>query len=444
MLLSSPAAAAPNPLSASFTPLGDAYPAIGNPSEALGITPDGSVTVGTGTAVEGTVAFKWSAATGVRSLFPIADNSSAAYSQGTAVNADGSIVIGISSALGTLGTAVFWDAAGAVHSLGVFPAANPVSLASGISEDGTIIIGGSMTDGGLRAFRWTAATGMVNLGVWGSVVTQSQAAGISGDGSTIVGSGGNPPLTYVQGFRWTSANGYRQISNWSGAQTTRLEAKTASRDGRVIAGYGVSNNGYEAFVYTPTDGLVGLGDLPGGPFESYARGMSADGSVIVGFGTTASGYEAFYWTADMGMRRLADVLTSYGVDLKGYIPLRAQAVSADGTVIVGSAISPANVQVAFLAQVPLLPPNADWNRSGRITVQDIFDFLAAWMAGTGDFNRDGVTSVQDIFDFLRTWFAQASPGTGPITLPALPDGVQGIEILDSPTSVDTLSKLLTK
>jgi hypothetical protein len=62
----------------------------------------------------------------------------------------------------------------------------------------------------------------------------------------------------------------------------------------------------------------------------------------------------------------------------------------------------------------VLPPGAwftfcasDVNRSGTVTVQDIFDFLAAYFAGgiTGDFNGAGGISVQDIFDFLAAYFA---------------------------------------
>jgi hypothetical protein len=39
-------------------------------------------------------------------------------------------------------------------------------------------------------------------------------------------------------------------------------------------------------------------------------------------------------------------------------------------------------------------------------VQDIFDFLNAWFAGSvaADFNGGGL-AVQDIFDFLSAWFA---------------------------------------
>jgi subtilisin-like proprotein convertase family protein len=50
---------------------------------------------------------------------------------------------------------------------------------------------------------------------------------------------------------------------------------------------------------------------------------------------------------------------------------------------------------------------ADFDGSGVITVQDIFDFLNAWFAGDPRTDVDGVPgiSVQDIFTFLNIWFA---------------------------------------
>ena len=50
---------------------------------------------------------------------------------------------------------------------------------------------------------------------------------------------------------------------------------------------------------------------------------------------------------------------------------------------------------------------ADFNESGALTVQDIFDFLAAWfaMSPSADFNFSGTVSVQDIFDFLTAYFS---------------------------------------
>lgn len=49
----------------------------------------------------------------------------------------------------------------------------------------------------------------------------------------------------------------------------------------------------------------------------------------------------------------------------------------------------------------------DINCASGATVQDVFDFLAAWFGGSniGNFNGVGGTTVQDIFDFLAAWFA---------------------------------------
>ena len=49
---------------------------------------------------------------------------------------------------------------------------------------------------------------------------------------------------------------------------------------------------------------------------------------------------------------------------------------------------------------------ADFNCSGHLEVQDIFDFLVAWFAldPRADFNGQGGVAVQDIFDFLTAWF----------------------------------------
>lgn len=54
---------------------------------------------------------------------------------------------------------------------------------------------------------------------------------------------------------------------------------------------------------------------------------------------------------------------------------------------------------------PTLCP-ADFNRSGSVSVQDIFDYLAAYFSGDpcADFNHSGAISVQDIFDYLAAYF----------------------------------------
>ncbi len=72
--------------------------------------------------------------------------------------------------------------------------------------------------------------------------------------------------------------------------------------------------------------------------------------------------------------------------------------SGDGVALGSSLFS-------FTITAPPCPQN--FNGADGLTVQDIFDFLAAWFSGqpAADFNHaDGIT-VQDIFDFLAAWFA---------------------------------------
>jgi hypothetical protein len=53
---------------------------------------------------------------------------------------------------------------------------------------------------------------------------------------------------------------------------------------------------------------------------------------------------------------------------------------------------------------------ADFNESGAVTVQDIFDFLGVWFAldPRADVNGVGGVTVQDLFDFLGAYFAGCS------------------------------------
>jgi probable HAF family extracellular repeat protein len=71
----------------------------------------------------------------------------------------------------------------------------------------------------------------------------------------------------------------------------------------------------------------GLGDLPGGIIYSNANAVSADGTVVVGrsFG---AGWEAFRWTQSTGIVSLGDLPG-------GDIYSQAHSVSADGAIVVG-------------------------------------------------------------------------------------------------------------
>jgi len=49
---------------------------------------------------------------------------------------------------------------------------------------------------------------------------------------------------------------------------------------------------------------------------------------------------------------------------------------------------------------------ADFNDDGAVTIQDLFDFLAAYFQGSpdADFNASGEITVQDVFDYLTAYF----------------------------------------
>jgi len=62
--------------------------------------------------------------------------------------------------------------------------------------------------------------------------------------------------------------------------------------------------------------------------------------------------------------------------------------------------------VLFISPTDNPPCPADFNGIGGVTVQDIFDFLAAYFANDprADFNTSGSVTVQDIFDYLSAYF----------------------------------------
>ncbi len=106
-----------------------------------------------------------------------------------------------------------------------------------------------------------------------------------------------------------------------------------SDDGSTVVGQSASSHGPRAFRWTLSGGMVGLGDLMEGGFNSSALSVSANGSVVVGTGLSASGYEAFRWTQSEAMIGLGFLQTGAYISSSS----SASGVSADGSVIVGSA-----------------------------------------------------------------------------------------------------------
>jgi probable HAF family extracellular repeat protein len=314
------------------------------------------------------------------------------------LSADGSVAVGDSSA-----GAYRWTAAMGGTALGDFVGGTGTSFSSGVSADGTIVVGAADAPTGmqshLRAFRWTltnATTGqgtMVNLGDLPGGDSFSVARSISHDGSIVVGGAssaaslaGSSFTLDFEAFRWTQATGMVALGDLAGGGFHSF-ANAVSGDGSVIVGASTSTasgiSDFEAFRWTQATGMVGLGDLPGGNFASTATAVSADGSVIVGSSAVAIGdggldiYAPFIWDAVNGMRDLRTVFAQLGLTMPNLNMTDATAISDDGRTITGYGKSVFRIPAGDLrteAWLGVLPAptivQGDYNRNGTVDAAD--------------------------------------------------------------------------
>ena len=162
------------------------------------------------------------------------------------------------------------------------------------------------------------------------------ATAVSADGSTVVGYATS--IDGVVPFRWTNTEGLIELPILPGRPDTR--ALGVSEDGTVVVGYGsgfgIESLQREAFYWTAAEGIVGIGDIPGGQDFSEAQGVSKDGSVIVGYGTGTGGREAFRWRRGVGIQGLGSLYT-YPPNVSGLtLDSEAVAVSSSGFRVAGN------------------------------------------------------------------------------------------------------------
>ena len=332
----------------SFSGLGDL--SGGNfASAAYDVSADGSVVVGSSDSISGGEAFRWSQQTGMVGLSDLPGGSFSSFASG--VSGDGLTIVGSStSAVGANygGYEAFrWTSATGMTGLGDLPDGLFYSGASGTSSDGSVIVGDGRTTAGQRAVRWLSAGSPSSID---NLELASASSAVSGDGLTIVGSQSSQP--WNEAFRWTVTTGIVGLGSSADGTLRSYAAHAISANGNVIVGQGfhlAATTESEAFSWTQATGLVGLGDLPGGPFYSNAWDVSGDGTYIVGTVKSGAGDEAFIWDSFHGMRSLRNVLiTDYGVtNLTGWTLLAARAISADGQTIVGDGINPSGQAEAW-------------------------------------------------------------------------------------------------
>jgi WD40 repeat protein/serine/threonine protein kinase len=95
-----------------------------------------------------------------------------------------------------------------------------------------------------------------------------------------------------------------------------------------------------------------LGELPGGYVQSTAEAISADGRIIVGGSHIGPRQQAWIWEEQHGMRPIESVLRQRGVALQGWTLSCGGFVSADGRIIVGWGNMPSGRVAAWWAHIP--------------------------------------------------------------------------------------------
>ena len=322
-------------------------------SQALDITPGGAVVVGDSLShlgpPGGSEAFRWTRETGIVGLgYP-----NPGFSFGSAVSADGNVVVGTQSLEGQL-QAYRWSQREGRVPLSGLPVAVQ-SVGKDVSADGTVVTGYVLRIGfpASQAFRWTAQTGVVGLGQ-----SESTASSISANGSVIVGT----LLESLTAFRWTEATGLLPLGNPPNGPQAHT-AESVSADGSTVVGglFGppFGSNQCEAYRWKEAQGFKVLG-LLSNSICTVANAVSANGGVVGGASAvegngTIVGQEAFIWTARKGIRRLQDVLVAnFGLNLDGWTLASVLGISSDSTslAMVGGGINPEGEFEAWLAVLP--------------------------------------------------------------------------------------------
>ncbi|MEZ6018905.1 MAG: hypothetical protein R3F17_02060 [Planctomycetota bacterium] len=318
----------------------------------------------------------------------------------TDLSADGSVVVGINN-----NQAFRWTEAGGYTYLGALPDPLPVSFARAVSADGNVVVGWSnSTSDVARGFRWDATNGMVALeplsyslgiGLSGAEAVGGAAQWIGGysydtdiDQPTVWDIAGNPirlplPPTHpwgyvndiadqapiavgsavtiggqVSAFHAVIGGALTLIGAPAGYSSSRAQAVSA--DGSVVLGTcRRPDQSLAMFRWSQATGFEVLAAPIGGAGELTLTGCNANGTVAVGFEVAGGGPQGFYWSEGTGTVSLNALLLTHGATgLSPTAPLRPNAVSADGNIIVGRTGGPGTGPAWFRAQLSPVEPTA--------------------------------------------------------------------------------------
>jgi uncharacterized membrane protein len=412
------------------------FPGANSGNDVSAISGDGTLVVGTAFINGQRHAYTWRASTG------LIDQQYRFTMQ--ALTADGARIVGhVAQGIDGPGAGIFEE--------GVWIRipdllTGPTVTAHGISPNGLWVVGEFTINPGSpqsKPFRWSQESGPVAVPV--PVGTgDGVAVGVSDDGTIVIGSISNVSIGGVNSaFRWTAGGGFSYLD-----EERLRDAVDSSNDCSIIVANGQPTVGVHTFCLW-SNGIEQFIPIPFFARELTAKACTADGRVVVGTyrdRDSSNRTGAFIWDAVHGVRDLQQVLVALGLNLAGTQLTDGIDITPNGLTIVGRArYNNGQVGGSWIARLP--GPGAccdgtnctvieqldcqslgrafrggdtacgtsgnptaccrvNFNGQNGVSVQDIFDFIAAYFAGdpSADFNESGVLAVQDLFSFLAAYF----------------------------------------
>lgn len=273
------------------------------------------------------------------------------------------------------------------------------------NDDGVICVGHSRstTIGTHQPAIWrnNSVVHLTALNSSGLAPNHSATGGIATDvsenGEVIVGwlPYGHDGLGWP--WRWTEHSGFTFYSPACSANPQVPKSVHVSNDGLCVIWRSPSG-----IFQAVGESLQTLPPVPNAVIVPSIDAVSAEGHVVSA--------QQYVWRSGVGWARWIDVLRSEGgfhVSDSTRID-KIVGISTDGRTILGTADRCGSSAFSLLIRLPTVPLcPADFNQSGNLSVQDLFEFLASYFSGAldADWNGSCDLSVQDVFDFLFDYFS---------------------------------------
>ena len=256
-------------------------------------------------------------------------------------------------------------------------------------------------------------TWLTNVDQTGPQTTQLMQLGLAMGPNTQVGilanasNGGTSFLLTLNFTDMSTASVFVDLPDWFGSQAVGPAEAGVASQAQLGTFFGASQvdqgtpdvalNAIEAIVSTSSLNSGGLGDFTGKQLASIAFSNSTSATSDMGV------YAA---TIRDGVSVAAAGVCCRGATCNASV--RAQgSCTPSGTAGAVFATASSTCNSGSVSNTPCC--YADYNKANGITVQDIFDFLSDWFAGSpyaqvGSDGTGGSLTVQNIFDFLSNWF----------------------------------------